>query len=48
MKIEGTGEFEGSIMYHNASLSPAALWRTREVFEAFLGDVPDPFLGLLN
>lgn len=41
MKLEGTGEFEGSIMYHNASLSPAALWRTREVFEAFLGDVPE-------
>jgi hypothetical protein len=41
MKIEGTGEFEGSIMYHNASLAPAALWRTREVFEAFLGDVPE-------
>lgn len=41
MKLEGTGEFEGSLMYHNASLSPAALWRTREVFEAFLGDVPE-------
>jgi hypothetical protein len=41
MKLEGTGEFEGSILYHNASLSPAALWRTREVFEAFLGDVPE-------
>jgi hypothetical protein len=41
MKLEGTGEFEGSIMYHNASLSPAALWRTREVFEAFLDDVPE-------
>lgn len=41
MKLEGTGEFEGSLMYHNASLSPAALWRTREVFEAFLGGVPE-------
>lgn len=41
MKLEGTGEFEGSLMYHNASLSPSALWRTREVFEAFLGEVPD-------
>jgi len=41
MKLEGTGEFEGSLMYHNASLSPSALWRTREVFEAFLGDVPE-------
>lgn len=41
MKLEGTGEFEGSLMYHNASLSPAALWRTREVFEAFLGEVPE-------
>lgn len=40
-KLEGTGEFEGSVMYHNASLSAGALWRTREVFEAFLGDVPD-------
>jgi Uncharacterized conserved protein len=40
MKLEGTGEHKGSIMYHNASLSPNALWRTREVFEAFLGDVP--------
>ena len=40
-KLEGTGEFEGSVMYHNASLSPGALWRTREVFEAFLGEVPD-------
>jgi Holliday junction resolvasome RuvABC DNA-binding subunit len=41
MIIEGTGEFEGSIMYHNASLSPGALWRTREIFEAFLGGVPE-------
>ena len=41
MKLEGTGEFEGSIMYHNASLSPSILFRTREVFEAFLGEVPD-------
>ena len=41
MKLEGTDEFEGSLMYHNASLSPSALWRTREVFEAFLGDVPE-------
>ena len=40
-KLQGTGEFEGSIMYHNASLAPGALWRTREVFEAFLGEVPD-------
>ena len=40
MKLEGTGEHKGSIMYHNASLSPNALWRTREVFEAFLGEVP--------
>lgn len=41
MKLEGTDEFEGSLMYHNASLSPSALWRTREVFEAFLGEVPE-------
>jgi hypothetical protein len=41
VKLEGTGEFEGSLMYHNASLSPAALWRTRDFFEAFLGEVPD-------
>lgn len=41
MKLEGVGEFEGSLLYHNASLAPAALWRTREVFEAFLGEVPD-------
>lgn len=40
-KLEGTGEFEGSFMYHNGSLAPAALWRTRELFEAFLGDVPE-------
>ena len=40
-KLGGTGEFEGSIMYHNASLAPGALWRTREVFEAFLGEVPE-------
>ena len=40
IKLEGTGEFEGSIMYHNASLAPAALWKTRDVFEAFLGEVP--------
>lgn len=38
MKLEGTGEFEGSIMYHNASLSPAALWKTRDIFAAFLGE----------
>jgi len=41
LKLEGTGDFEGSILYHNASLSPAALWRTRDVFEAFLGEVPE-------
>jgi len=41
VKLEGTGEFEGSVMYHNASLSPSALWRTREFFEAFLGEVPE-------
>ena len=41
MKLEGTDEFEGSLMYHNASLSPSSLWRTREIFEAFLGDVPE-------
>ena len=40
-KLEGTGEFEGSIMYHNASLAPAALWKTRDLFVAFLGDVPE-------
>lgn len=40
-KLGGTGEFEGSIMYHNASLSAAALWKTRDIFEAFLGDVPE-------
>ena len=41
MKLEGTGEFEGSIMYNNASLVSTALWRTRPVFEAFLGEVPE-------
>jgi hypothetical protein len=41
MKLEGTDEFEGSVIYHNASLSPAALWRTRDVFQAFLGEVPE-------
>jgi hypothetical protein len=41
LKLEGNDEFEGSLMYHNASLSPSALWRTREVFEAFLGEVPE-------
>lgn len=40
-KLEGTGEFEGSVMYHNGSMAPTALWRTRELFEAFLGDVPE-------
>lgn len=41
MKLEGTGEFEGSVMYHNASLNPSALWKTRDVFQAFLGEVPE-------
>lgn len=40
-KLAGTGDFEGSYMYHNGSMSPSALWRTRELFEAFLGDVPE-------
>lgn len=39
-KLEGTGEFKGSLMYHNASLAATALWRTRTIFEAFLGEVP--------
>lgn len=39
-KFEGTEDYEGSVMYHNASLSPTALWKTRDLFEAFLGEVP--------
>lgn len=39
--LVGTGEFEGSTMYHNGSMAPGALPRTRDLFEAFLGEVPD-------
>lgn len=40
-KLVGTGDHAGSTMYHNASLATGALWRTRDVFEAFLGEVPE-------
>lgn len=39
-KFEGTEDYAGSVMYHNASLSPTALWKTRDLFDAFLGEVP--------
>lgn len=41
MKLEGTGDFAGAVMYHNASLNPSILWKTRDVFDAFLGEVPE-------
>lgn len=34
-------EFENSIMYHNASVSPQALWRLKPLIEALGLDVPE-------
>lgn len=41
LKLEGTDEFEGAVMYHNASTSEKALWRLRPLVEAFGIDIPD-------
>ena len=35
LKLEGTDEFEGAVMYHNASTSEKSLWRLRPLVEAF-------------
>lgn len=41
MKLNGADDpFTDSVLYHNASFSPNALWRTRGMFEAFGIDVP--------
>lgn len=41
LKLEGTDEFEGAVMYHNASTAEKALWRLRPLVEAFGIDIPD-------
>lgn len=41
MKLEGTGDYEGAVMYHNASTAEKALWRLRPLVEAFGIDIPD-------
>lgn len=41
LKLEGTDEFEGAVMYHNASTSEKSLWRLRPLVEAFGIDIPD-------
>ena len=41
MKLAGTGDFEGAIMYNNASTSEKALYRLRPIVEAFGIEVPD-------
>lgn len=41
LKLEGTGEFEGAVLYHNASTSEKALWKLRPLVEAFGIEIPD-------
>jgi hypothetical protein len=41
LKLTGTEEFAGAVMYHNASTSEESLWRLRPLLEAFGIDIPD-------
>lgn len=41
LKLEGTGDFAGAAMYHNASTAEKALWRLRPLVEAFGIEIPD-------
>lgn len=41
LKFEGTGDFAGAVMYHNASTAEKALWRLRPLVEAFGIEIPD-------
>ena len=41
LKLEGTEDFKGAYMYHNASTSEDSLWRLRPLMEALGMDIPD-------